>query len=64
MVRITFERYISEVQKKWKANVWNLDVGEEKPNLFFSSEMRACGRGSKLFFLVTNRKYGEKIHLS
>ena len=34
-VRITFEKFVSDVQKKRKANALNLDVGEEPAKLFF-----------------------------
>ena len=50
---------MSEVQKQWKANVWNLDVDEEKTKLFFLQQMRACAR-EVIFFTVKSKKYGKK----
>ena len=35
LVRIRFEKQISEVQKKWKTNVWNLVLGEKITKLLF-----------------------------
>ena len=39
LVRIRFEKQVSEVQKKWKTNVWNLGLGEKMAKLFFSKNV-------------------------
>ena len=36
------EKQVSEVRKKWKPNVWNLDLGQEKGKIRFFQKMCAC----------------------
>ena len=51
---------MSEVQKKWKTNVWNPDLGEKMQKKI--KEMFACSRVEKIFVLVTRKSCAKEIY--
>ena len=48
LAKIRIKIQVYEVRKKWKTNVWNLELGQKILKLFFQ-KTRACARGGENF---------------
>ena len=51
LVKVKFEKYVSQVQKEWKINVYSVDFSQ-KIKFLFVQKMHARALGGKFFFWV------------
>ena len=50
LVRVRFEKQVSEVRKKGKTNVWSLDLDKKMENYFFLQKVHAPAIADNFFF--------------
>ena len=61
MVRITFEKYVSKVQKSEKQSIEISIRVKKKQNYFFLQEMRACATADNFFFQLQAKNTGKRV---
>ena len=55
VLRVSFEKQVFERRKKWKTNVWNLELGEKMAELFYFPKFLLAAK-EVIFFSYYNRK--------